>query len=283
MTGDGWGSAPRAEFQRALRRHVRWFVGCARMSFGRTLAYRVAVITQAVGLILQVFLLTRIWTEVYAGADSVNGLPLDHLEVYLTLSIVQVWVMETSIGRYIQFRIRMGTVLFDLGRPASFVGQMWGMQSGDTTARVLFMLPALPVAVLAGGIMAPPSASAGLMYAVTLVLGYVINVLIALLIGLVAFWTIEALGTELLVRLITQFFSGAMIPLTFFPDVLRTIADGLPFKFIAYVPVSIYIGQLDGAEMTAQAVLGMAWAVALGGCVWLMWRRAFHRVVVQGG
>lgn len=267
----------------AMRRRARWWRACAAVSFGRMLTYRQMVLLNIVGLMFQLFLLTRIWTALYDGAGSVDGLPLDSLMVYLTLSALQGSLVAVSVNRYVQTRVRTGTVIFDLGRPASFVGQLTGFQAGETAALLLFVLPTLPVAALIGGLAAPASAGAAAGYLVTFLLGYLVNLFIGLLIGLTAFWTLEVRGTELLVRLIGQFFSGAMIPLTFFPDALRGIADALPFKFIAYIPASIYIGQIEGADVLRQIGLGAIWALALGGWCWLVWVRGYRRVVIQGG
>ncbi|HET6214512.1 MAG TPA: ABC-2 family transporter protein, partial [Micromonosporaceae bacterium] len=103
------------------------------------------------------------------------------------------------------------------------------------------------------------------------------------LVGMAAFWTLEISGISTLYRLVSQFFAGTMVPLTFFPGALRTLADALPFRFMGYVPAATYVGALSGADLVHALIAQIGWLLALAGIVWLVWRRAYRRVVVQGG
>lgn len=257
--------------------------GMVRLAVRITYAYRTSVLTTAGLLVVEVFLLRMIWTSVYDGRSSVDGLSLDALIVYLTLVNLQMFLMTTPLSQHIHSRIRTGVVFFDFVRPIGYPRQMIGIQAGTTLGQASLLLPAIPVAFLAGSISAPANALAALAYVVSLVLGYGIAVLLALLLGMVAFWTIEINGINLFYRFVSQFFAGTMIPLTFFGGPLRTLADLLPFKYLGYVPAAIYVGVLDGAEVVKSLAVQAVWVVVLAFLFWLTWRRAQRRLVVQGG
>ena len=57
----------------------------------------------------------------------------------------------------------------------------------------------------------------------------------------------------------------------------------LPFRGIAYVPLSIYTGVIHGADIWANILLQFAWGVALILFTRLIWLRARRRLTVQGG
>ncbi|HZM82265.1 MAG TPA: ABC-2 family transporter protein [Candidatus Limnocylindrales bacterium] len=257
--------------------------GMVRLALRITYAYRVSVLTTAGLLVVEVFLLRMIWTSVYGGQSSVDGFRLDALIVYLTLVNLQMFLMTTPLAAHIHSRVRTGVVFFDFVRPIGYPRQMLGIQAGTTLGQASLLLPAIPVAFLAGAISAPADAVAALAYVVSLILGYGIAVLLALLLGMAAFWTIEINGITLFYRFVSQFFAGTMIPLTFFPGPLRTLADLLPFRFLGYVPAAIYVGVLDQAEIPRTLATQAVWMVVLAGLFGLTWRRAQRRLVVQGG
>lgn len=80
-----------------------------------------------------------------------------------------------------------------------------------------------------------------------------------------------------------QLFAGTVVPLWFYPTVLYNIAMVLPFRFISYEPVSIFIGRTS---------LGDGWLVIVMQIVWLaifialeayIWNRVQRKVIIQGG
>lgn len=254
-----------------------------RIALRTAFAYRASAIAGVLTTILSLFLLRKVWTAVYGGQSSVDGLSLDALIVYLTLANLQAFAVAPLLTFLIPLRVRDGSVFFDLVRPRSYLRQMAELQVGNTAGRLLILLPAIPVAFLIGSIGAPATWWAGFAYAFSLTLGYAIGVMLALMVAMTAFWALEASGFGMFYRLVSQFFAGTMVPLMFFPEPLRAVADLLPFRFLAYVPAAIYVGAISGPELAEALVSQVAWALALCGLVWLLWWRAHRRVVVQGG
>jgi len=267
--------------------NLRWMSGAdrgmVRLAVRHAYAYRASFITTAVLLVVEVFLLRMVWTAVYDGRSSVDGLSLHTLIVSLTLINLQMFLMTTPIVQHIHSRIRTGVVFFDFVRPIGYPRQMLGIQAGTTVGQASLLLPAIPAAFLAGAIAPPAGTGAALAYALSLILGYAIAVLLALLLGMAAFWTIEISGIALFYRFVSHFFAGTMIPLTFFSGPLRTLADLLPFRFLGYVPAAIYVGVIDGSEVPRVLAAQAVWVVVLAGVFWLVWLRAQRRLVVQGG
>ncbi|MFI6321478.1 ABC transporter permease [Nonomuraea sp. NPDC050556] len=251
-----------------------------RIGLRMSLAYRSQVFWSVVALIAQVFLLRMIWTSMYGTRPAAGGLTLEALLAYLTLVNLQVFAMTPGVSRIAHFRIRTGTVFFDLARPVGYLWQMALWQAGNSWGGVLLMAPAIPVVLLVGSVVAPSALWA---YVVTLALGYVIGVMLALLVCLIGFWMMETGAISMLYRLVSQFFAGTMVPLTFFSGWLGWLADALPFKYLGYVPAAIYVGRVTGPEILKAVIVEVVWVVALYGVLWLTWTRAHRRVVIQGG
>ncbi|GLW99893.1 ABC-2 family transporter protein [Microtetraspora sp. NBRC 16547] len=259
---------------------IRPLAGMARIGLRFQLAYRSDVIMTVLALIAQVFLLRMVWTAVYGGSGQARGLTLDALLAYLSLANLQAFATTPVIPRIAHFRIRTGMVFFDLSRPTGYLSQMAAFQVGHTFGGLLMLAPAVPVVLLVGTI-TPTAQPLG--YVATLSLGYVISVMMSLLICVIGFWTLETGAISLLYRLVSHFFAGTMVPLSFFPGALGVLAEALPFKYMGYVPAAVYVGHLSGGQVGRAVAVEVAWIAALAALLWAVWRRAHRRVVINGG
>jgi ABC-2 type transport system permease protein len=262
---------------------VSQYLACARMQFATVLAYRADYLLTLVMLLAQVYLLRVVWTAVYADRGATAGISVHTMVAYATLATVQYALFNPWRFSLIPTRVREGKVAVDLLRPIGFCGQMLAGQIGGTAATLPFVLLALPFALLIGGASAPPTWASTLAYPVSLLLGYAITQLLALLLGMVAFWTLEISGIFMIYRFVAQFLSGALVPLWFMPGPLRTVAELLPFQATAYIPNATYLGQLTGGALTKALLVQVLWVGALIGLARLVWSRAVYRVIVQGG
>ncbi len=245
--------------------------------------YRVNLAFEVFAVLLKVYLLKVVWTAVYAGRGVVDGVELRELIAFITLAQLQVWLMFPLVAAYIQGQVRSGLVALELARPVPWLGQLLAHQVGATASWAPFVLLAVPLAFFLGGVVPPVSLAAGLLYLLSLILAYLVAVLLGMVIGLVSFWTLQTRGVMAIYEFANQFFTGALVPLWFFPPLLRRVADFLPFQAQAFIPLSIYMGQLPAHQIPGALSRQLMWVVMLFAVAWLMWRRAMRRVVIQGG
>lgn len=270
------------------RQRLRAYAGIARVVARTLFIYRSNFIVSALGLLVQVFLLRLVWTAVFpASEQAVSGghvITLSTQITYSTLATVQFSLFSPWQVSLVPQRVRDGTIAIDLTRPVSFNGQMLAGQLGYTLGNAPFALFALPFAVLVGGMQPPALAEAGFGYVASLALGYLVAVLLGALMGMVAFWTLELKGIMLVYGMVSQFLSGALVPLWFMPGWLRGIAQWLPFQGMDYTPIAIYLGQSGGTSGVLAAVgVQAAWVLVLSVLLWAVSMRALWRVTVQGG
>jgi ABC-2 type transport system permease protein len=93
----------------------------------------------------------------------------------------------------------------------------------------------------------------------SIALAFLMNFYINYMIGLTSFWLVQSNGIRNAFMLVSSIFSGALIPLTFFPEWLQTIQFFLPFQYIAYMPAMVFTGQysLGGIHLTMGQVVGL--------------------------
>ena len=98
-----------------------------------------------------------------------------------------------------------------------------------------------------------------------------------------AFWTTDARGINYLANTVILFFAGFIVPLNFFPPWLRGVAEALPFRGLAALPVSIYLGKLSGPEIARGLAVQGLWLVVLVLFGRFVLGRMVSRLTVNGG
>jgi ABC-type uncharacterized transport system permease subunit len=266
-----------------IRANLPAWVEIAKANIRWQYMYRFNVLAGIVLTGLTIYLLTIVWKAAYAGQAEVDGIGIDQMLTYLTIANLQLYFLRPEIAGDIQGRIREGQIGFDLSRPVSYPSQLFAGAAGDMIGLLPMVLVAIPVAFIAGELRPPASAGDGLAYLASLLLAWVVAVELNMLIGLVSFWTLEMTGFQMVYTLVGNFATGALIPLWFMPDALRAVVQLLPFQAIAYVPVSIYVGEPALGSLGQAFALQAAWAAALVLVIRWLWGHAFRHTVIQGG
>ncbi|OIV37680.1 hypothetical protein BIV57_09750 [Mangrovactinospora gilvigrisea] len=269
----------------APRQRLAAYAGVARVQLRTQLVYRGDFLFRLLGLLVNIYMLRLVWDAVYPASGTATGngghrIALATQIAYVTLALVQNWLLNSGGMGFIPQRVREGTVAVDLARPVRFPSQMVWAQAGAVAAQLPFTVVALPFALLVGGARPPASVGAAFGYLLSLLPAVLISLLLTTLVQMVAFWTLETSGIFVIHRFVQQFLAGALVPLWFMPGWLRVLAEWMPFQATTYAPVAVYLGQ---AGVWATLGVQLLWCAVLLMLLRLMWWRALRRVVVQGG
>ena len=96
-------------------------------------------------------------------------------------------------------------------------------------------------------------------------------------------WTTGTDGITVGRIAVQNIFSGALIPLVFFPGWLQSVAAILPFQGMISTPALTYLGRLDAPTTALMIGLQAAWAIGLILLGRLAWRGAVKAVTINGG
>jgi ABC-2 type transport system permease protein len=80
----------------------------------------------------------------------------------------------------------------------------------------------------------------------------------------------------------TAILSGEIAPLVFFPPSIAAAAQILPFQFLAYTPVQIFLEKITGASIITAFLSALVWCAALIALTLFMWCRGLHRYEGSG-
>lgn len=259
------------------------YVTYFRKSFKKNSAYRSTVWLQIIASVIQVSIQVAVWTALI-GTGSVEGITRDDMVTYAILNAAMFAFVLTSLFNDVDTRLRSGDIALDLLRPTHYPLFVLADQLGRSAYRVLFVvIPIVVVSALIFGFSMPATGVAGIGFAVVLVLSILISYSIGYLIALLSFWFLTTFHFNWAIGALTTLFSGAFLPLWFFPDDWAKVAGLLPFQFLGFVPAATWMGQLAGTELLRVLGIGILWSCALLLLTRFLWDRATRQLVVQGG
>ncbi len=260
-------------------------MGIIAAAIKQELAYRFQFFTAILGALLLMALLYYLWTAIYHSATAMD-LSYQALITYVCLG--QAFSFARPGQRRIMMRIgwgiRSGDVLLDLIRPTDYQLMTFADTFGAYLMEILMVsLPSYLLAFLIFGINPPASVEAAIGFVISLVGALVLVFSIDFIIGLMGFWTFSVWGLGYAKIAVIDILAGTIIPLSLFPDWLRSIALALPFQGIAYTPLAIYIGTIQGSAIWMSILNQFAWGAGLIVLTRLIWLRAKRRIEIQGG
>lgn len=271
-----------------MTKELKVYFSMFRIRFNHNLQYRAVVL----GAVLKGFLWAMMEVLGYLAIYRMGG---DGLPMELSRTVSYVWAHESFIVLFsvvfgdgeIFSAIRSGEVVYDLARPVGLYGR-WYCQSASN--RLSFALVnCLPVLILGAlvpkpyGLTLPGSAAQVFLFLVSALLAFGVTVAMAMLMYVSLFCFISQRGIRIIVRVVTSFFSGGVVPLPFFPEPIRRVAELLPFGSMQNMPLQIFCGNINGSQALRGIGLQIFWLWAMVFLGWLAMRRATVKVVSFGG
>jgi ABC-type uncharacterized transport system permease subunit len=253
-----------------------------RISARQITAYRLDILVAPFAFAVQLYVTRAVWESVYAGRNEVDGVTADTLLVYLTVSSFTGWFMPRRAGWTIQERVLSGDIALDLVRPFHYLKQLFAQDVGTVASYLPLLVTFVPAALIVGSL-DPPSPLYLALYFLSFGLAFLVNFLIDLQLGMLAFWMQSINGLRVMIIVAGNFLSGALVPLWLMPDGARWIFQLLPFQALAFLPASIYTGQTTGSAALRPLAIQMIWIAILFLTTRFTWYRAQQRIVVHGG
>ncbi len=253
------------------------------ISWSNLMAYKMNFLLLIVGpTIVFFFVKYNVWTSIYAmdGVDDIRGYNLERMLGY------QVWVMivgflaQGYMGTRLAEDIRLGRISSYLLYPFEF----WKFHTAKFLAfQVLEILVAavtLGATLLLGLVKLPEweMLAAGALF--SLLVGF-FWFAVSYAIGLAAFWLEETWVLRVLFMTVSNFLSGAVLPLEIFPRWIRTLLDYTPFPYVTFVPVKIFMGQATGSLWAASANV-LLWTLLAGLLAGAIWKRGITLYTAAG-
>lgn len=265
---------------------MKIFWSFARHAFHTTAIYTFDFWLQLINSFIFTYSIYWLWVSLYAQRKLAFGVDLDQMITYGILGIVLdfIFVPGYDIVFYIAAQVKSGEIQTDLLKPLDYQFYLFARSIGQTLfSAFLLGLPSLLVGYFFLGFRLPINLATGLLFIASVSLGYIVLFLLSFLLGMMAIFTINIFSIAWAYNALVGLLSGQEIPLWLFPLFLSQVANLLPFKYVYSIPMSIYINKFSTIEILNGFLMQIFWICLLLLASRLVWKRAYAKMIVQGG
>jgi len=222
------------------------------------------------------------WKAVYRASDGdIGGFDMRDMVFYL-IATAMVQDATWAYGGFIRDDICRGGLTMHLLRPASYFKTRFSEWSGNMVPRwgSVAILGLMLLLVFRNEVRLPSELWIYPAALVATLQTYLLKFVFSFCMSLLCFWTESS---PPLIGHIGQLLGGSLVPLSFLPGVLQSVAGILPFQYMLYFPATVLMGKVSPAGFLEGLAVQALWIAAFGALARIMWRRGVPRYVAYGG
>lgn len=255
--------------------------------FQRILSYKANVLIFMMGEIMMLTVTYFLWQAIFASSPDrvLHGFTQGEMVLYVLVSFLTALITSVDITYDISREVKDGTIAINLIRPVSYEMRMLFQALGNVLYNFVVIFAGALAAVSWLFYKSTGGFHGGTLffYFVSILLGIFINFYFSYAFGLLSFKITNMWGMSQIMQAIVQLFSGALIPLAFFPPIFQRLIAFLPFSSLIYTPTMIYLEKLTGEAMVRAMLLQVLWLFILMGVSRLLWKALVKNLTILGG
>lgn len=267
-----------------MKKYLSFF----KIRFINNLQYRAAAYAGVATQFFWGFMEILVFAAFYRSNADAFPMKFQELSSYIwlqqsTIALFMIWFLDNELFTM----ITSGGVAYELCRPMDIYNMWYTKNVASRASRTLLRcVPILFIAALLPapyGLMMPTSFNVFMLFLLSMLLAFLLVISFCMIIYAISFFTVSSMGIRLLASSISEFFTGAIIPLPFLPDKLFNILSLLPWASMQNTPFRIYSGNLSGTNAIKAILLQIFWLAVLTVIGKLLLNKGLKKVVVQGG
>lgn len=253
-------------------------------TWDETFTYRLSFVMWRVRTIVQIITLYFLWQVVLPPGESIAGYSQSLMLTYiLGTSIISSFIISNR-SYAIADEINEGNLSNFLVRPINYFLYWFSKDIGDKAINIVFSVVELTILFI---ILRPPlfiqtnpsliffsfaaAISALFMY-------FFFNILL----GTIGFFSPETWAPRFIFITILSFFSGGLFPLDILPQSVFAVVKLLPFTYLLFFPLKIYLGQITMGDILSGIAISIVWVFLLYIIVNFAWRRGIKIYTAYG-
>jgi ABC-2 type transport system permease protein len=248
------------------------------------LVYRFGFLFAIFGNIVYIGVAYYLWKSIYRYSDVIRGLTFNETFLYVGLGSAIFILLKTYADWIIHYEIREGAIATYLTKPMDF--QIYALFANLGSLLMNLTAISIPTALVMAFIFKVKVAfGPGLfLFPIGLLLAFLISFSIDYFIGLLGFYSESVWGLSITKEIFVTVFSGALIPLQFFPDAIRNVLLWLPFHAIYHTPLMMITKSDQGLDVFLPMIaVQLFWAVVLFILARLFYNQAIKVLRIAGG
>lgn len=260
------------------------YIEFLKKSFQQQFVYRTNTIINVFTSFIYLFVTVSIWSALYRGRNIIDGISLSEMLTYVLMVQFVKTIVRLSVSKYVADRASSGIISIDFIRPVNLkLCAIFDSLGSALFNVVIFAAPMIIIGSFVWGFVIPTHLYQWLLFLPSLFMAIVLYSTMEYIMGLTAFWTKTNFHISWIVGSFMNLFSGSHIPLWFYPEPIRLVADFLPFKYFIFEPINIFMGKVSPSQTLIIVLFQFIWLIILLVIERIMWHYAQRVVTVQGG
>lgn len=266
---------------------MKLYLCIMRNAFRSKLAYRTDTAFQTIQALIALAVQVFVWIALYRTGvvtdEITKSSQMSTMVSYTVVSNCISILVNNKVINWLETRIHSGDIAMDFVKPVNLKGYFFFNNLGEIFFKFLFSaVPIFWVSVVIFRIqlMNPRFA---MVFLIAVSNSMFLNFSITYCIGMTGFWYPSLWHVDRVLWDLNRLLSGAFIPMWMFPDLLYQVSCFLPFKYMYYTPIQIYLGKLTFQNCLWQILIQLGWILLFHVISCLIFKAARRKLVVQGG
>ena len=246
------------------------------IKFQESMIYRENVIINFVFGLIPLIVNILLWRAIYGGQDKIiAGYTYVQMITYFTLVFfIQKMTSSREIAVNLAECIQEGTLNNFLLKPTDFVSYQFKLHFAEKVIMLLnILLPFCAFAVLLRKYLYF-NFEYLVVFGLSVFFSFVLNYLIYFILGILTIWLEEISALLDLWDNVVAFLAGSVFPLTLLPTSFFRIVSLLPFKYMVFMPIDIYMGTIGEKEVIQNLLIQLTWICILAVLLKTIWSKA---------
>jgi len=265
---------------------MKTYLSIFRIRFINGLQYRAAALAGLATQFAWGFMEILAFSAFYRANSTAFPMEFSHLVAYIWIQQAFLLLFAPwGVGGNAVETIVSGNIAYDLARPMDIYNRWFFETIADRVSRTaLRCVPVLLVALILPPpfrLVLPPDLLQLSMFIISVPLAMCAVTTYCLIDYMSTFYTMSRYNVIFVI--LADFLAGGYVPLPFFPEPFRKIAELLPFAAMQNMPLRIFSGDIAGIDAVRGLGLQVFWVAAMLILGKLLMKRSLKRVVTQGG
>jgi ABC-2 type transport system permease protein len=253
-------------------------------SWANELEYRLAFILSRFRNIVYLLLLYYVWLNLSQMTGRFAMYSAEELTTYVFGAHLLRSIIFGAQSRLAALEINDGTFSTYLVKP---ITHFWFIFWRELAQKIIYFISAVAelaifVFLTKAHFLVQNQGKFLIFFAVAAIGSLFLYYLLTYFVSLLAFWSREAMGPRFLFEWFMEFSSGAFFPLDILSKTLLITFQFLPFAYIMYFPLKIYLGAWNFWQIVTGISLQLVFIVIFSVIVSFAWRRGLRRYSGEG-
>lgn len=267
------------------RLNLKCYVPFALNEIKSFMSYRLAFFIYILSEGFMVMVTYFLWRAIYQSSINpvLGGFTFKEMTGYVIVGFFTNAIVFSVPTMLIAREVADGSIAMNLLKPISYRGRILAISFGSLIASGLISVFPFMVLFIVSGWVIWPGIGSFILYFISMLLSFFVMFTFEFCFSILAFYTTYFFGLNMASTVIIKFFSGSLIPLTFFPNAIARVFQFLPFASMSYTPIMIYLGKMTSKEIVINLGIQLIWVIFFYLIGSFLWQHAIKRLTILGG